>query len=154
MLALSAADVCGEVALDSRGEGALEEAGGRRLVPPSTEGVGVGAEDGFFGVPLLGSELLDMSLLRPAEPIMEPISSDAAVVVDVEVVVVCGSNAGQPELLWGIELDQGSEPEPKEVVKLAAPDPTSLALEASAFGFQGSDPESSNSFSVNPFGFH
>ena len=68
--------------------------------------------------------------------------------------LTCGSKAGHPELLWETELDQGSEPDPKEVVKLVeVEEPTSDPLEVSAFGFQGSDPESRISFSVKP-GFH
>ena len=47
------------MAVESRGEGALlDEVGGKSADPlPSTDGVGVGADEGFFGVPLLGSEL-------------------------------------------------------------------------------------------------
>ena len=56
-LPISAAEDCGEVALESRGEGALLVAGGSKADPPSTDGVGVGADEGFFGVPVLGSEL-------------------------------------------------------------------------------------------------
>ena len=35
----------------------VEETGGTSEDPPSTDGVGVGADDGLFGVPVLGSEL-------------------------------------------------------------------------------------------------